>query len=354
MRVLYLSGFHPVLEYDECLILEELGFDWFSTGIYHYPQKPLDIPSLNIRKPIDREPDPEVDAHFFYANPKYFESFTGLSRPHVVVPKFVAEWADVIFCTSYKFIINNWKVLKNKPIIWRTSGAINENMEQEMQPYVKHGNVYPVRFSNQELISQYSNGGEVIRNFADETIYKNWKVGGKNVLSFQSWFSERQSLPMNKYYISQISPNFACDLYGAFITKNPLNKGTLSWEKQIEVYKTCGVYFYIGSPVSIVAYNFLEAMMTGCPIVTYGPRIGGYCLQSTNEVLHEPSEFIENEVDGFYSDNTEQLKRYIKILLENPTMAEQVSCNARKKALKLFSKDKAIKKWKNFFKNEIK
>ena len=41
LKVLYLSYMHPTLEYEDCLIFEELGFDWFSTGVYMLPRERL-------------------------------------------------------------------------------------------------------------------------------------------------------------------------------------------------------------------------------------------------------------------------------------------------------------------------
>lgn len=85
MKILYTSCFHPVLEYDHCVLFEEMGHDWFSTGIYLDPKNPLNIPSLRIRKSIDREPCPALKSYFLGSNPKYYQGFQGLNRPMVVL-----------------------------------------------------------------------------------------------------------------------------------------------------------------------------------------------------------------------------------------------------------------------------
>lgn len=348
MKLLYLDCCHPVLSYDNCITFEELGIDWFCTGVYMNPKKPLSF--LNIRTAINREVDENLLNLFLYANPHYFKGFVGLTRPTPILTAGFVNNFDVIFSTSYKYIISNWEVIKHKPIIWRTSGAINEAMEKEMSSFCKKGNIFPVRFSNQELLSPYSNGGHVIRNFADESIYLGWTGTDAKVLSFQSWFTQRRKLPINKFYLSSIYPQFNCKLYGAFTgAKDPISMGTLDWKNQIEEYKKSRVYFYIGSPVGVVAYNYIEAMMVGCPIVTVGSKIGGYNLTSKSLVLHEPSEFIENEIDGFYSDNPSKVREYIQLLLDDYNLALCVSKKARAKALNMFSKKKAITEWRNFF-----
>lgn len=348
MKLLYLDCCHPVLSYDNCITFEDLGIDWFCTGVYMKPNKPL--PFLNIRTSINKDVNSDLVDEFLSLNANYFRSFVGLSRPIPIVSKSFVDKFDIIFTTNYLYILHNWDNIKHKPIVWRTSGAINENMEIAMKPYISSGSVYPVRFSKQELLSINSNGGAVIRNFADESIYFGWRGDELEVLSFQSWFTQRRALPINKFYSDNIYKNFNCKLFGAYVgKKDPISRGTITWWEQIYQYKTNRVYFYIGSPVGVVAYNYIEAMMSGCPIVTMGPKVAGYRLQSKNLLLHEPSEFIENEVDGFYSDDPKKVKYYIKSLLYDSKLAENISVKARRKALDLFSKEKAIKRWKEFF-----
>lgn len=361
MRVLYLSGYHPVLEYDECILLEELGTDWFSTGIYLKPDSPLSYSHLNLREPIHKlniSSDQDRYNNFLSINPGYEGKFTGMNRPNTVLTKeFVKEY-DVIFAPNSTAIVDNWEVIKDKPIVWRTVGAINLNLERKLKPYVSRGNVYPVRFSPVEMIHPESNGGTYIRNYVDENIYKDWEGSNSStILSFQSWFAQRRHLRINQSYLSLRNklPLSNFQLYGAFVGKgDPLNLGTPTWDKQVNLYRKSLAYFYIGSPVAIPAYNYLEAMMTGCPIITFGPSIGG--LQSpidNTALLHEPSDFIENYVNGLYSDDLNELKEMILTLEKSPAMAASIGAKGRETALKVFSKERAINEWSDFFKDKL-
>lgn len=353
MNILYLSGFHPVLEYDECLLLEELGFNWFSTGVYHNPKRPVNIPSLNIRKPINKTADEDLLNIFRSSNPNYMNQFNNLDRPRVLLTKDFVTKFDLIFSTSVLQIKDNWELIKNKPIIWRTVGSINNSLELQMKPYVENGNIHPIRFSNQEFLAPDSNGGEVIKNYVDENIYKDWKGYEETCLSFQSWFTQRRSLLINKSYLD-IYNKIPAKLYGAFIGKtDPISNGCVSWEEQINLYKKSRCYFYIGSNVGVVAYNFLEAMMTGSPIITYGPELGGFRSPKDGKMLHEASELIEKGVNGFYSDNLDELANYVGLLVENHSIAKNLSKEARNKALKMFSKKLAINKWKDYFNSKF-
>ena len=360
MKVLYLSGYHPVLEYDECILLEELGADWFSTGIYLDPEKPLPFPHLNLRKPIYKSDISLVEHRcqsFLKDNPGYKGNFSGMNRPRTVLTKeFVKEY-DVIFAPNSTAIVENWEVIKDKPIIWRTVGAINADLERKLKPYVAKGNVYPVRFSPIEMLHPESNGGTYIRNYVDENVYKEWKPDSSNtVLSFQSWFAQRRHLRINQAYLLLRNkvPAVHFQLFGAFIGMgDPLNLGTPTWSRQVEMYQKSLAYFYIGSPVAIPAYNYLEAMMTGCPVITFGPKIAGLPSPVDSSLLHEPSEFINNGTNGFYSDDLDEIAQMLTQLRREPRTAKAMGEEGRKTALKLFSKEKALKEWEDFFKDKL-
>ena len=352
MRVLYLSGFHGVLEYNDCNMLEELGFDWFSTGIYLDPENPIDFAHLNLRGSIKRKSNQKTLEHFLQLQTSnYVKDFCGMHRPKTVLNKDFVDRFDLIFATQYSAIVENWSVLKTKPIIWRTVGAINSKMELEMRPFINSGNILPVRFSPVELLHRDSNGGVYIRNYVDEGIYKSWSGGGA-VLSFQSWFTQRAHLNTNKKYMELVTypSSVMYELYGAFVgTKDARSLGTVSCTKQLELYRSCSAYLYIGSPVAIVAYNYLEAMMTGCPLVTFGPETAGIASPKDGSLLHEPSEFIENGINGFYSDSLTEIRAYLLELQVNTLMARSISNEARKTALNLFGKERAILEWKDLY-----
>lgn len=352
MKILYLSCWHPVMEYDHCNVFEDLGYDWFSMGVYKDPQHPINLPSINIRKPIDKIVNPKYLSLLERANPYYMKEFYGHNRPNLKVPKELVDNFDVVFSTSYKHIQDNWSVIKDKPVVWRTSGAINEKIAISMQKFLNQGNVHVVRFSPIENISPHCTNGHVIRNYADENIYSEWDgwdLENQNILTFQSWFSQRRTLQTNKMYMKHIYPSFKCDVYGAYIgNKDPYCKGTLDWQDQINEYKKCSVYFYLGAPIATIPYTYVEAMMVGCPLVTFGVGTGGWTIPSLNKKFYEPAEFIDNGVDGFCSDDPEELKDYIRMLLSDQDLSKKISSNARKKALQHFSKKKITAEWGEF------
>jgi glycosyltransferase involved in cell wall biosynthesis len=87
--------------------------------------------------------------------------------------------------------------------------------------------------------------------------------------------------------------------------------------------------------------------MTGIPVVAIGrvlANIGVYVGVDTYEV----DKIIQNGVNGFCSDNKEELRKDIEFLFEHPEEAKQIGEAGRKTAIELFGKENIAKKWREF------
>lgn len=350
MRLLYISGFHGVLEYDELRLFTELGIDWFSTGVYMNPKEP--IPFLNLRKPIDYTVDSKYQDLLLKCNPNYKKSFVGLSRPKVVVSEELLKDFDLVISTDSSSIINNYKLLINKPVIWRTVGSTDFSKEREISKLKDKMNLHVVRFSPHELIRQDSIQGPVIRPYVDSGVYTDWTGNIKECLTFQSWFKERVGMPCNKLYLQlKHQLTYPMRLYGDYIgNKHIASSGKVDWETQKRLYRNHRTYMYLNSPPSVPTYSFIEAAMTGTPLVGFGKNISG--LEHPNikgEKLYEPEEIIENNVNGFLTDNLEELSSKIAELMENDELAKRYSVNIRETAFYTFNKSIALAKWEDLF-----
>ena len=89
------------------------------------------------------------------------------------------------------------------------------------------------------------------------------------------------------------------------------------------------------STVSPVPTSLLEAMSCGCAVVSTAT-----CMIP---------EIIENGVNGYISNNEEDLKGYIKELLDDPSLAVKMGQAARETILEKFSEDKFINNWNEVF-----
>lgn len=75
-----------------------------------------------------------------------------------------------------------------------------------------------------------------------------------------------------------------------------------------------------------------EAMMSGIPVVTTG--------------FYDESQFIEQGVNGFYSNNLQEVKEYTALLLADKKLQEKMSIETRRTALEKFHISRFLLEWK--------
>lgn len=349
MKLLYVSSYHPTLEYNDLKLFEELGIDWFSTGIYANTEKPLSqTPWLNSG--ISKKIDEKILADFYQLNPSH--------RQYGEV-KLTAEFVkqfDAVLC-SFCFVQQNclgsiWPHCKDVPVCLVT-------YSQQMAPYekvlknFKIAGLKIIRGSPREsTIVDYAGHDAIIRCYVDENMHKDYVGGDANVLSFANDFPPRINHPnYNCYrvYYKYIKPNLPCMLYG-HQSESAGGYGVLPYNELVEKYKTCGCYFSIGSPPATVTYNFLEAWITGAPVVAYGPKLGN----GVGLLTHEVPYLIDSGINGFCSDDIPTLINISKILLQDRELASKIGKEGRKKAIEIFGKETVKKQWINFFEDKMK
>lgn len=64
---------------------------------------------------------------------------------------------------------------------------------------------------------------------------------------------------------------------------------------------------------------------------------------------HDVNLFIKNGVNGFYSNNIEELAEYLKFLLNNPAACKSIGKEARKTSMDLFNIDRYLYEWQRNF-----
>ena len=115
------------------------------------------------------------------------------------------------------------------------------------------------------------------------------------------------------------------------IGNNPgWTKSATSSEELAAEYAHAGVYFN-STTISPIPTTLLEAMACGCPIVS----------TATCMIPH----IIENGINGLISNDEEELREYINIVLKDKALAERLGNNARKTIIEKFSEEQFIAKW---------
>lgn len=107
-----------------------------------------------------------------------------------------------------------------------------------------------------------------------------------------------------------------------------------STEVLAEEYNKCSVYFN-SSTLSPIPTSLLEAMACGCAVVSTAT-----CMIP---------EIIQNGVNGFISNDEEELREYIEKILGDPELRATLGNNARQTIIDMFSEDKFVTKWNEIF-----
>lgn len=113
-----------------------------------------------------------------------------------------------------------------------------------------------------------------------------------------------------------------------------LSKSAESTEDLVQEYNKCRVYFN-SSTISPIPTSLLEAMSCGCAVVSTAT-----CMIP---------EIIENGVNGFISNDEDELRSFIELLLHDDDLVKTIGSNARTTILTKFAEDKFINEWNNVF-----
>lgn len=336
MKLLYLSC-HEVHERDDLILFEELGLDIFSHGAYLDPTVPQKMrPGL--------PPSP----HWLgVTHPEYIE----LARQHpkeTLVPEQVEPFDVVYVMHTPRWIYSNWELLKHKVVIWRTTGQSSPPDEASLARCRAEG-MRIVRYSPAETrIPGYIGEDYVIRFYKDPDEYQGWNGRIPRIINFTQNFKAR-GLFCNYDTFVKATNGFPRLIFGPDNeSSGALSGGFLSHEDMLRTLQDNRVYFYTGTMPAPYVLNLIEAWMLGIPIVSIGPLLGNPFFLP-GQFTFEAHELIENGQQGFWSDDLDELRWYIKLLLERESVAQFISERGRARAIEIFGKERIKSEWKAFF-----
>ena len=330
MKILYLSC-HSILEYDETKLLTELGHEVFSFGAYVNPQAPQDI----------KRPATEA---------KYNEHLTSLATRFSKddLHEEMIEWADVIIIQHVpEWIVNNWEKIKHKKVIWRTIGQSTGAIEMQLADYRYEG-LKIVRYCPKEKnIQMYLGEDAMIRFYKDPEEYKDWNGSVNRVITLGQAIQKRGAF-CNFPTFEEATREFPRIVFGADNDDlGDLWGGQLSYDDLKKELRDNQVFFYTGTQPASYTLGFIEAFMTGIPIVAVGNEIGNSLFKQEQNTFEVP-DIIDNGVNGFVSDNIDTLKERVGQLLKDEGLRKRISEAGRAKAIELFGKETIKKQWETF------
>lgn len=327
MKIQYISQ-HSVLEYDEVKLLTELGFDVQSNGVYRDPRGAHTLPRPGIE-------GIEFDQTFFDLT---------ANHPKTDMPPELIEPYDVIIIMAGQneaVLVNNWDRMKHKRVIWRTIGQSTAATERRVKRMRDEG-LEIIRYSPKEQnIQDYVGGDEIIRFYKDPEEFTNWNGNQKTVINFsQSLKGRRNHCHYDEITASMVG--FDSKIYG---TGNddlgPLNGGEVTYNRMKQLMRDSRVFVYGGTWPASYTLSFIEALMTGIPIV-------GISKAMAHIPRYENIDFYEVDEIIRCFDTVTEMRQDIQRLLDDYNYAFETSKVQREKAIELFGKEKIAKQWSDF------
>lgn len=332
MHILYLSV-HSILEYLEVSMLIENGHNVFSHGAYIYQKGHISLPRPGIE------------------NPQSYPQLEQLAReyPKTELPSEMIEWADVIIAMHEpQFLIQNWPRIKHKKIVWRTIGQSLPSIERMLKPLRDEG-LKIVRYSPKEKNMQDFLGEDALIRFPEDPVdLADWNGNSKRVINISQSLKGRGKM-CHYDHVLEMMAGFPSKVFGpANDDLGALNGGAISYDLLKGQLRDSRVYVYGGTWPASYTLSFIEAWMTGIPIVAIGKKMAENIPSEEHFDFYEIPDLIKNGVNGFISDDMGELRSYIKQLLDNDELAHRIGQAGRASAIEIFGKPRIRSAWKVF------
>lgn len=330
MKIHYISD-HSVLEYDEVQLLLDLGHEVFSNGAYIDPAGHITLPRPGLR------------------GAKVYPEYQQLARtaPRTEMPAELIDPFDVIIVMhSPNVIIQNWEKLKGKPVIWRSIGQSLAGVERRLERCRAEG-LKIVRYSPKEkLIPGFIGEDAMIRFYKDEDEYTRWTGELPQVVSFaQTLKGRRQFCHYDEIFA--VIEAFNGKVYGPGNEDlGQFNGGQVPYESQIKLMQHSTVMPYGGTWPAPYTLSFIEALMTGLPIVAISKALAHYPQYEALD-FYEVDEILA-QISGIVCDTPEQMIAETSRLLTDREHAENISKRQRELAISMFGKKVISKQWQEY------
>jgi hypothetical protein len=322
MRILYVPN-HGVLEYDELRIFSTFATSVFSAGYYADPANPTAF----VRPSLPHLPR-NHDAEAVWAR-------DDLTRASCLHSADFLRCFDVVVAVHDHPGLDYLASVRGPPVFLRMIGQSLATQEAKLATLRDRFKI--VRYSPAERhLPNYAGEDALIRfgKFMDD--YGPWTGTHRQVVSFYGSLARRKPAASFDFYDAATRP-FARTMYGNRDTD--WSQGPVKPEAMRDIYRNAYVYFCLHTHPASYTLNLMEAMASGCPIVTLGRGV-------TPSRPHVPMSYEVPEMIGGCVDTPEDSHRLIRSLFASAELARQHSERNRAKAVELFSADKIAAQWK--------
>ena len=332
MKILYFSV-HQILEDDEVRLFQSLGHTVCSLG----DSGPNGAVQTYRPPLLFTEAELELFAAFDAMGGKF--TYCGDPATFVIPAPFVDLFDIVIVMHDYGFIRHHWPALSRRPVVWRTIGQVIEHHEIIMAPFRAKG-MHIVRYAAVEAeAANYLGADALIRFYKPSTVYGGWTGAAGNVLTFSTHF--RQRYPEDAGDFLAAVDGLPVAVGGQANEGMEGSIGMVSAEEQVRLYREAGCYLYGHGLMVPYTLNFIEAWMTGTPMVIHAPP-------DRRGPLFEIDRLGTDGVDCFICRDVPATRARLEQLLADPALAARIGGAGRETAKRLFSEDVIRPQWDAF------
>jgi glycosyltransferase involved in cell wall biosynthesis len=117
--------------------------------------------------------------------------------------------------------------------------------------------------------------------------------------------------------------------------------GELAYDDMRAYLRRCRAYLYTGTQPAPYTLGLMEAMMTGVPVVSIGPKAYGgdtYLVET----------FEAADIAELWEDDPKRAGIMLRLVLDQGHMAKIVSANVRQRAIDLFGIDTVTEAWRAY------
>lgn len=333
MNILYIPN-HAVLEFDELRILSEFADSIFSAWFYADPSHP----TASVRPALKGIPLNQRAADIWCRE--------SLKRENCLHSRDFISCFDVIVAVADARLTEYFASVAKHPLVIRTIGQSTPTHEAQLKQ--NRSKISIVRYSPLErMIPSYAGEDTVIRFGKYPEDFQHWVGDNGYVTTLYSNMQRRMEHASFDAYKSITSP-FPRVMYGDGNPDGPWTAAALSYDEMIEMFSQASVYYCCHTTPASYTLNLIEAMMTGCPIVTPGRSIVANFKGCGWDAwkAYEVPDFLN--FDGFAAcaEDIDSGRNAITALLADREFAHSVGQRNRSKAIELFGAQSIAGQWK--------
>jgi hypothetical protein len=339
-RILLLAS-HAVAEYDDIRMFHDLGYEVFAPGGYERPSQSGE----GIRPALPQVPEyPELVAACNRQREQGGDPGHWIDWAKANIADEVIDWADVIIAHHFvdRWVGAQWDRIKHKRVIWRTCGQSNPTLEESMTPLVKDG-LQVVRYSpaeqrHFERHGAFAGQDALIRFGKYPQDFRQWRGNDPVIGNITQHMAQRGDACGYNFWMSATAGLPATPAGpGSEVLAGGL--GGLTYDRMLDYLARIRAYLYTGTTPASYTLGLIEAMMTGTPVVSIGPKAWGYGWDGDDlfEVIAKP---------GF--DHPLRARDTLVELLTDPVMANDLSNSQRALAIETFGIGKVGVQWQDF------